>query len=97
MPRIGTPGRTARNFKWHAIPAKTWHWPTRDRWLFALRVMAQMRRFRPDAIYSRSYVFPYVSSRFGIPTIVETHAPPTAKNPDLNRLAANGWRKALKT
>ena len=41
---------------------------------FALMAMFHLWRLRPDFVFSRTYIAPILSARYGFPTVVESHA-----------------------
>lgn len=45
-----------------------------QQWVFALQCVPWLLRLRPDLIYSRSYIMPWLSSLLGFNTCAETHA-----------------------
>ena len=44
-------------------------------WQFAFRGIPALLRLQPHLVYTRNYVFPWVTSRLGFPTVAESHAP----------------------
>jgi glycosyltransferase involved in cell wall biosynthesis len=61
---------------WHQLPAKWMGRAVTPHWFFCALAFPLILRIKPDLIYSRNYILPAMSSRFGIPTIGETHAWP---------------------
>lgn len=41
---------------------------------FAVMALLQLWRLQPDFVFSRSYIAPVLSSRYGFPTVAESHA-----------------------
>lgn len=60
--------------KWIQLPRKILDWSFDVHWEFSQMALLVARWHKPDMVYSRSYVFPYLSSKFGIPTVAESHA-----------------------
>lgn len=57
-----------------------------EHWGFARASLPYMLLLRPDVIYARSYIFPYLSSKLGIPTIAESHADKQVSTPEFFKL-----------
>lgn len=51
-------------------------------WHFALQAIYPLLRLKPDLIYARNYMLPYLTSKIGIPTIAECHAHEGNKDPN---------------
>jgi glycosyltransferase involved in cell wall biosynthesis len=45
-------------------------------WIFSLLAWRVARHIQPDLAFTRSYIFPWLSSRFGVTTAAESHAHP---------------------
>lgn len=73
---------------WFFVPA----WSGEKRY-FAAFTMLKVRRFAPDLVYARNYLLPVFTSRFGIPTVVETHAHPSNKSKTFGRMVNSTRRK----
>ncbi len=62
--------------QWHIIPRRILGLPIDPNWLFSLMAFFITLRLRPDAIYCRSYIYPYLTTLAGMPTFAESHAHP---------------------
>ncbi|HMM19585.1 MAG TPA: glycosyltransferase [Selenomonadales bacterium] len=82
------------NLNWIQLPHKCGDW--KFSWLALYRIF----KLRPDVIFARNYIVPFLTSVLGMPTIVESHAHP-ANNTALFKLMVYGCRfscmKALVT
>jgi len=57
-----------------------------EHWGFARASLPYMLLLRPDVVYARSYIFPWLSSKLGIPTIAESHADKQVSSPEFFKL-----------
>jgi glycosyltransferase involved in cell wall biosynthesis len=67
--------------QWVQLPQRFLGMTVTNGWFFALMALPSLFRVSPDRVYSRSYVFPTLTSRLGVPTLAETHAWPENDNP----------------
>lgn len=63
-----------RPLRWIQLPRKVLRRPIDQHWQFSLLALPVALVMQPDLIFARSYIFPWLSSKFGIPTVVESHA-----------------------
>lgn len=61
---------------WHFIQRRFGPLPIDANWLFSLLAWVYCLRHRPDFVFCRSYIFPFLSSLSRIPSIGESHAHP---------------------
>jgi glycosyltransferase involved in cell wall biosynthesis len=61
--------------RWIQVPRKLLQRPIGQHWEFCLLALPVVLLMRPDLVFARSYIFPWLSSKVGIPTVVESHAP----------------------
>ena len=66
---------------WHQLPSKLFGFRVTPHWFFTMLAMPDVLRIAPDFIYSRNYILPALTSRFGLPTVGETHAWPDNPTP----------------
>jgi glycosyltransferase involved in cell wall biosynthesis len=59
---------------WVHLPQKIWRYPIDQHWLFTLIGLPVLLRIKPDLVFARNYIFPYVSCKIGFQTVAETHA-----------------------
>jgi glycosyltransferase involved in cell wall biosynthesis len=55
-------------------------------WLFAILSFLIALFFRPELVFSRNYIFPWVTSKWGIKTVAESHAHPDNRTASFMRL-----------
>lgn len=60
---------------WIQLPSNILGMKLDSHWAFSKMAMCKVRKNKPDFVYARSFVFPYLSSQAGIPTVAESHAP----------------------
>jgi glycosyltransferase involved in cell wall biosynthesis len=60
--------------RWIQLPNRIFGYQIDKHWRFGLFALPVALGMRPDLIYARSYVFPWWSSKFGLPTVAECHA-----------------------
>ncbi len=56
-----------------------------EHWKFALRALPAIIRYKPNLVYARSYIFPWLTSRLGYSTSGESHAHPDNRTPHFLR------------
>jgi glycosyltransferase involved in cell wall biosynthesis len=61
---------------WVQLPQKVLGYSVDVHWRFALLALPIALWLRPDLAFARNYVFPWLSSKCGIPTVVESHTGP---------------------
>lgn len=81
---------------WIQLPAHIGPRRLGEHWPFALLALPAALRARADLIYARSYVFPWLASRVGIPTVAESHAHPGEASPAFRRLVAASRHAAFR-
>lgn len=82
--------------KWIQIPGKILTKRTRDRWLFSWMSLVHALRFKPDVVYARNYIFPWLSSNAGMVTIAESHAHPDNRTSQFMRLVKASRLRAFR-
>jgi glycosyltransferase involved in cell wall biosynthesis len=65
--------------RWIQVPWKVLSCPVGLHWRFALLALPSALWIRPDLVFARNYIFPWLSSKWGIVTVAESHT-----NPDNN-------------
>ena len=56
---------------WIQLPSR---WLIGSHWVFGLWAWQASRRIKPDLVYARNYIFPWLTSALGVPTVAESHA-----------------------
>jgi glycosyltransferase involved in cell wall biosynthesis len=64
------------NLRWTQVPDVLLGRPVGQHWGFALLASPVALWEGPELVFARSYVFPWVTSKLGIPTVAESHAHP---------------------
>jgi glycosyltransferase involved in cell wall biosynthesis len=59
---------------WIQLPNTILSQPIGEHWKFALLALPAIFLVRPHMVFTRNYIFPYITSRFGIVTVAESHA-----------------------
>lgn len=59
--------------RWVQLPSRILGCTIKKHWRFALLALPVALRLRPDLVYARNYIFPWVTSQLGIATIAEKH------------------------
>jgi glycosyltransferase involved in cell wall biosynthesis len=62
--------------RWVQLPLKLLRCHVNEHWRFALLSLPIALLMRPDLIFARNYIFPWLSSKCGITTVAESHAHP---------------------
>lgn len=65
-------------------------------WSFAWRAVPVLWGFRPDVVYARNYVLPWMASRLGYATVAESHAEAGYDAPPFRRLCAASRHRAFR-
>jgi len=60
--------------RWIQLHRKVLQHPIDQHWQFSLLALPVALIMRPDLVFARSYIFPWLSSRLGISTVAESHA-----------------------
>lgn len=60
--------------QWMQVSPKFLWKPLDPHWHFAIQGYHYTRKNRPDIVFARNYIFPWLTSKLGIPTITESHA-----------------------
>ena len=71
---------------WIQLPRKILGCAIDQHWRFAFPALYVLLRTRPQLVYSRNYIFPWLSSRLGFTTAAESHAYPENTTPHFLRL-----------
>ena len=67
-----------------------------EHWLFSLRAIPAIIKIRPDLLYARNYILPWLTSKIGIPTVAETHAHPDNRTSEFKKLIRATTSKKFK-
>jgi glycosyltransferase involved in cell wall biosynthesis len=59
---------------WIQLPKKLLYHSIDEHWRFMLLALPVVFWTQPDLVYSRNYIFPWMSSKLGIATVAESHA-----------------------
>lgn len=86
----------AATFSWIQLPRKILFRDIGEHWNFALLALPFILRSRPDLVYARNYIFPWVSTQLKIPTIAESHAHPDNKTSPFMRLVSASKHKSFR-
>ncbi len=62
--------------RWVQLPRQVVRYTVDEHWRFALLSLPITLLMRPDLIFARNYIFPWLSSKCRIPTVAESHAHP---------------------
>lgn len=60
---------------WVQLPSKIFGYSINQNWRFALLALPIALQKRPDLVYARNYIFPWLTSKLGIATVAEKHSP----------------------
>ena len=60
---------------WVQLPCKIFGYSINQNWRFALLALVVALQKRPDLVYARNYIFPWLTSKLGIATVAEKHSP----------------------
>lgn len=74
------------HMRWSQLPTNILGCQVDQHWTFTLLGLPIALAFRPDLVFSRNYVFPWIMSRFGIATVAESHAQPDNHTAPFKRL-----------
>jgi glycosyltransferase involved in cell wall biosynthesis len=72
--------------RWIQLPRRILARRVGENWGFSALALLAALPARPHLVYARSYIFPWMSSRCGIPTVVESHAHPDNSSKPFLRL-----------
>ena len=61
---------------WVQLPKKRFGRVLNAHGHFAAQLIPSLTRLKPDLVFSRSYIAPYMTAKMSIPTIAESHAHP---------------------
>lgn len=76
------------SLRWIQLPYKVLGQRVHKHWRFALLALPIALAMRPDLVFARNYIFPWLSSKFGILTVAESHAHPGNNSAPFLRLVA---------
>lgn len=62
--------------RWIQLPRQVIRYTVDEHWRFALLALPLALTMRPDLVFARNYIFPWLSSKCRIPTVAESHAHP---------------------
>lgn len=82
--------------RWIQLPRKILFKNTREHWLFSLMVLIIAFRLKPDLVYARNYIFPWLSCKAGIVTVAECHAHPDNRTSEFMRLVKASQQSSFK-
>lgn len=82
--------------EWVQLPHSVLSCPVDVHWRFAFLAMFMALRVRPDLVFTRNYVFPWLSSRLGYATVAESHTYPDNKTAPFLRLVSAARHHAFR-
>ena len=63
------------SIKWILLPQnRLWRSPERKPWIMGGMTLARALELRPQLVFCRDYIVPWMTSRLGLTTVVESHA-----------------------
>jgi glycosyltransferase involved in cell wall biosynthesis len=65
-------------------------------WLFAFAGLRTLLRLKPDLVFARSYIVPWLNSRLGVATVAESHAHIDNRSAPFMRLVAAAHHPAFR-
>ncbi len=72
--------------RWVQLPHEFLGFSVGEHWRFSVLAVPRLLSIRPDLVFSRNYIFPWLCSRLGITTIAESHAQPDNNTAPFRRL-----------
>ena len=81
--------------RWRHIPHTLLGRQVDQHWLFAMLSFPIALSFRPELVFSRNYIFPWVTSKWGIKTVAESHAHPDNRTAPFMRLVSAARKGAF--
>jgi glycosyltransferase involved in cell wall biosynthesis len=73
--------------RWVLLPqCRMWQSPKHKPWAMGAMALAIALWTRPQLVFCRDYIVPWITSRLGWPTVVESHAHPGNDTPHFRRL-----------
>jgi glycosyltransferase involved in cell wall biosynthesis len=81
---------------WVQLPCKLLRQPVDEHWRFSLLALPVALWIRPDLVFTRNYIFPWLTSKCGIVTVAESHAPPDKNTGPLLRLVSATQHRAFR-
>lgn len=88
-------GLTER-LRWVQLPNQMCGRPTGEHWRFALLALPIIFSTLPNMVFTRNYIFPWVSSKLGIATVAESHSHPDIDSAPSRRLVSATRHRAFR-
>lgn len=76
----------SESIRWIQVPATLFHHRLGVHWDYAILTFPVILWLRPDLVFARNYIVPWLSSRFGFVTVAESHAYPDNVTAPFQRL-----------
>lgn len=83
--------------RWIQLPHAIFGRSLNQHWHFSIAALPALLRTRPHLVFSRSYIFPVVSSRLGFATVAESHADPSRGTPYFGSLVRGSLNSHFRT
>lgn len=74
------------SLRWVQLPSNIFGYSINQNWRFALLALPVALGIKPDLVYARNYIFPWLTSKLGIATVAEKHSPQDTKTSAFFRL-----------
>lgn len=71
---------------WVQLPSKIFGYSINQNWRFALLALSVALQKRPNLVYARNYIFPWLTSKLRIVTVAEKHSPIETNTAPFRRL-----------
>jgi len=81
--------------RWVQLPRKILGWSTDTYWRTALLTLPTALQIRPDLVFARGYLFPWLSSKLGMATVAEKHSRVGVVNSRFFRLVKGTHHRAF--
>lgn len=81
--------------RWLQVPHTLLGRHVGQHWLFAILSFPIALFLRPELVFSRNYIFPWVTSKWGIKTVAESHAHPDNRTAPFMRLVGAAGKGAF--
>jgi glycosyltransferase involved in cell wall biosynthesis len=82
--------------RWIQLPGRVLRHRVGLHWSFACLALPVILRVRPDLIFARNYIVPWMSSRLGFTTVAESHAHPDNNTAPFLRLVSATRHRAFR-
>ncbi len=85
------------DIRWIHLPQRCFRMSIDQHWSFGLPALLPTLIIRPDLVFSRNYIFPWLTSLLGFPTVAESHTPGTNNTPAFLRFVSGTRRNSFRT